>query len=523
MKKVSRMERTALTRIAFLLLAHKDPAAVAAQARMLTAKGDGVVIHFDAGARDDDWLALVEGMAGLPRVHLLRRRLRCGWGEWSLVAATLAMVQAALGTFPWATHLYLLSGDCRPLKPVHELRAYLAATGQDHIECADFFRSGWIKTGLREERVIFRHPFNERRQRRLFYLSLWGQRTLGLRRRLPAGLDIRIGSQWWCLRRETAEAVLALCRRRPRVRRFFRLSWVPDETFFQTLVSHLVPAAQIGPAPLTRVMFTDYGLPVVFHDDHAELLLGQEHGFFVRKVAPGAARLRQALSDRFLDPPGAPEPPRQPDLDKVLSWRARRGRHGRRSPPPPWERGLPAITVVLCKRWHVSARIAERVARATGRLPLGHVFDEARAGDPDMGGFAATPAERRADPAGYLRRAAETAGTAEVIVCLDPCRLDVLTALERHGARCLWLDAEDSRVFLEGHSRRIGLDGGLIEEVATELVAERVALERARPPDMTRINADDPTPVAAQRLARALDIDLPLASDLAQDLELTGG
>ena len=41
------------------------------------------------------------------------KRIKCGWGEWSLVQATLYAVEAALvGKFPRATHFYMLSGDC---------------------------------------------------------------------------------------------------------------------------------------------------------------------------------------------------------------------------------------------------------------------------------------------------------------------------------------------------------------------------------------------------------------------------
>ncbi|NEP81977.1 MAG: hypothetical protein F6K39_29815, partial [Okeania sp. SIO3B3] len=45
--------------------------------------------------------------------------------------------------------------------------------------------------------------------------------------------------------------VLDFCRKRRDVTAFFRRSWIPDETFFQTLVRHLVPAAEIENGTLT--------------------------------------------------------------------------------------------------------------------------------------------------------------------------------------------------------------------------------------------------------------------------------
>ncbi|MFN3294946.1 MAG: beta-1,6-N-acetylglucosaminyltransferase, partial [Gemmobacter sp.] len=92
---------------------------------------------------------------------------------------------------------------------------------------------------------------NERQRKWLFYKSLELQRKFGLSRSIPEDLKIRIGSQWWCLRRRTVEAVLDFVMRRRDIPRFFSTTWIPDETFFQTLVAHLVPDREIRLRPLT--------------------------------------------------------------------------------------------------------------------------------------------------------------------------------------------------------------------------------------------------------------------------------
>ena len=81
----------------------------------------------------------------------------------------------------------------------------------DYIENFDFFDSDWIKTGFKEERLIYRHWFNERTQKKLFYGSYEIQRRLGITREVPSDIQVMIGSQWWCLRRQTVEKVLAFC------------------------------------------------------------------------------------------------------------------------------------------------------------------------------------------------------------------------------------------------------------------------------------------------------------------------
>ena len=152
------------------------------------------------------------------------------------------------------------------------------------IESVDFFASDWIKTGIKEERLIYRHWFNERRASgcstpRWTCRSAWGWHGA-----VPEDLQIRIGSQWWCLRRRTVEAMLA---------------FLPSAAMSRGSSAHLDPGRDVLPDPgapsgarrrnpvrtLTFLMFTDYGMPVTFYNDHFDLLLAQDY-LFARKISP---------------------------------------------------------------------------------------------------------------------------------------------------------------------------------------------------------------------------------------------
>ena len=89
-----------MARIAFILLTHKDPQGVVDQARRLTAAGDYVAIHYDRGAPADGYRLIRQELSDHPGVTFAPVRIRCGWGEWSLVAATLAALVAELGLKP---------------------------------------------------------------------------------------------------------------------------------------------------------------------------------------------------------------------------------------------------------------------------------------------------------------------------------------------------------------------------------------------------------------------------------------
>ncbi|MEM8698713.1 MAG: beta-1,6-N-acetylglucosaminyltransferase, partial [Pseudomonadota bacterium] len=150
-----------MAKIAFLLMAHKGPGDVIAQAKALTAHGDAVVIHYDARAGREGYNEIRTALKGNPNIGFAKR-VRGGWGTWSLVQASLNMIRAAK-RFQGITHYYLISGDCYPTKSRSFIERMLAeAPHTDFIEVNDFYSSGWIRTGLRDERLIYRHWFNER-------------------------------------------------------------------------------------------------------------------------------------------------------------------------------------------------------------------------------------------------------------------------------------------------------------------------------------------------------------------------
>ena len=147
---------------------------------------------------------------------------------------------------------------------------------------------------MKEERLIYRHFFNERTQQWLFNTSFRLQQRFGLTHKIFHDIQIQIGSQWWCLRRRTVEWVLDFTRQRKDVMRFFQTTWILDETFFQTIVRHVVPENEIRTWTLTFLLFSDYGMPITLHDDQYDLLLSQDF-IFARKISPDADILKRRL------------------------------------------------------------------------------------------------------------------------------------------------------------------------------------------------------------------------------------
>jgi len=513
-----------MAKIAFILLCHRDPDAVVRQAQRLTAAGDYVAIHFDARAGKGAFERIRAGLAGNGNIVFARRE-KCGWGEWSLVKATLNAVTAAEAEFPDATHFYMVSGDCMPIKSAAYLHGFLEENDKDFIEAFDYYTSGWIKTGLQEERLIYRHYFNERKHKALFYTSMEWQKRLGLRRQPPRDLKMMIGSQWWCLRRETIEKMLRFIRKRHDVVRFFRTTWIPDETFFQTLVRRLIPYEQIESRTLTFLMFSDYGMPVTFYNDHHDFLLSQDH-MFARKISPEAHDLKARLGDLYAS--GRTKFDISGRGRELYQYLRVQGRNGRRFGPRFWEQESTLgrdreLLVIVSKKWQVALDLVQAIRDHTDLHAVGYVFDDIDAGLPHLGGIENRMEKRDRHRRATMRLLFDHYATDRLAMCVDPCRLELLR--DFHSDRCqtriLELDCNLSDEYLLAHAERIGLASAampratlarLLPTIRREFEAESEALRNAGFPDyfLFREKAD----IARNALALARFLGVPRATAL---------
>ena len=516
-----------MAKIAFILLCHKDPLGIIQQAERLTAAGDCMAIHFDARAKACDYEMIRSALAANPNVVLARRRVKCGWGEWSLVQATLHAAAAAVDAFADATHFYMLSGDCMAIKSAEYMHEFLDADDVDYVESFDFFASDWIKTGMKEERLIYRHFFNERSHQWAFYQSFEWQRRLGLTRAIPADLQIMIGSQWWCLRRRTIEWVLEFAARRRDVMRFFRTTWIPDETFFQTLVRHVVPDREIRNRTPTFLIFSDYGMPVTFYNDHFDLLLSQDF-LFARKISPDAADLKRRLGDLFASK--GVEFQISDEGRSLLKFLTGRGREGRRFAPRFWETEASLgrereLLILVCKKWHVAKRLAEGIRRIAGIPIIDYLFDEEATPLPDLGGIQSTLEKRNRHRRALMRMLFDYHATDRLVICLDPKNIELIEDFcsDRSVTRLLEIGCSFTDDYLIGHAKRVGLAG---EHTSPETLARllptirfdlRYESDRIRDGDFVHVHRIRET-APAQENAVPLAAFLSIAPEIAREL-----
>ncbi len=363
--------------VGIVMLVHTALGRAEQVARHWSAAGCPLVIHADASVPAKTFRAFQAALADLPDVRFSRRH-RCEWGTWGLVAASQSAAELMLEDFPQVRHVYLASGSCLPLRPVQELIDYLAARPHtDFIESATTADVPWTIGGLDAERFTLRFPFSWRKHRFLFdrYVAL--QRTLRMKRGIPGGIVPHMGSQWWCLTRQTLSAILT-DPERSAYDRYFSKVWIPDESYFQTLARQY--SRQIESRSLTLSKFDYQGKPHIFYDDHLQLLRRSDC-FVARKIWPRANR----LYDAFLTDEASAMKRTEPNpgkIDRIFSKAVERRTRGRpglymqsRFPVETRENGLTSAKYSVFQGFgELFENFEPWLARATGARVHGHLF-----------------------------------------------------------------------------------------------------------------------------------------------------
>ncbi|TAG19185.1 MAG: glycosyl transferase, partial [Rhodobacterales bacterium] len=308
----------------------------------------------------------------------------------------------------------------------------------------------------------------------------------------------------------------------------FRTTWIPDETFFQTIVAHLVPEREIRSRTLTFLMFTDYGMPATFYDDHHDLLLAQEY-LFARKISPDALTLKERLGALYIETGRSFQT--TGDGRRQFVFLTARGRQGRRFAPRFWETETRlgrdrTLLLVTCKKWHVAKRLVQRLRDVTQVPAVDYLFNEEAAALPDLGGIQTTLDKRMRHRRALVRMLFDFWETDRLILCVDPASTELIQDLynDRAEVRLLEIDCAFSDDYLVGHARRVGLAGPHTPPAAIDRLLPtirydvRFEIERLRDlglPGHHRMRELGDLGENARALAAFLDIPADTARDIA--------
>ena len=215
--------------LAYIIRTHLGPAQLERLVRRLATTESRFVIHVNRRADDAVYTEMRNRLDDVDRVTWAQR-VRCYWGGWSLVEATLASIDAAFADGEPFDHALLLTGQDYPLRPTAEIQEFFERhRGANFLHHFPLPTERWAYEDYGMSRIRYWHFERLRLRTHLARIPL-------LRRRFPAGYRPYGGMALWALTRDCLAFVREAVARDDRFVRFWRHTKIPDELFFQTLL-----------------------------------------------------------------------------------------------------------------------------------------------------------------------------------------------------------------------------------------------------------------------------------------------
>jgi hypothetical protein len=217
-------------RIAFLILAHKNPSQLE---RMLNAMDHPAFDYFIHVDRKADQSAF-GFLSKRNRVYFIRHAIKVFWGRYSLVQATLNGIGEILQSGEY-DYIHVMSAQDFPIKPPQEIYQYLQdKKGSEFITCIKESdnHEWWQDAALH----VWRYNFHNWRIPGKYRLQFLANKLLPPRKYPIAGHLVVGHSNWFTLTGACARYMIDYLVDHPEVVRFFKYTWGADELIFSTVV-----------------------------------------------------------------------------------------------------------------------------------------------------------------------------------------------------------------------------------------------------------------------------------------------
>lgn len=221
-------------RLAYIILAHTDPAHIVRLCRKLSAEAD-VFVHIEKNTPIEPFSVPLQGMEN---IHFITPRLHCRWGGWNAVAATAELLRAALKTAEYDRIVFLQGADY-PIKTAKQIQSFFAAHREtEFLRACDVTASGdpYFKEMCRV--VFFRnqedlvHKVLEKlMQHGRIYLRSGSVPIDG-----EKSVHAFWGSAQWAITGKCAEYIVHFYDTHPKFNQWFRHAFPTDEMYFATVV-----------------------------------------------------------------------------------------------------------------------------------------------------------------------------------------------------------------------------------------------------------------------------------------------
>ena len=219
-----------MARIAYCIVAYKDPEQVVRIVNRLQTESDFTYVHFDASIGEQrfrNWKRLIEKKCPNKNIEIVSV-FRCKYMSFGIVDAFLSSMKY-FDNFNYDYYINLTEG-CYPLKSAGVIKEQFDHQDSIFMEVFEMPFKKWFRGGM--FRLENRFYFFSRRK--YPYVRLF--RIPRLKKELPCGLKPYGGYGLFCLPKEVVRYILNFVEQKPSVKEFFKRTAIPDEIFFQTIL-----------------------------------------------------------------------------------------------------------------------------------------------------------------------------------------------------------------------------------------------------------------------------------------------
>lgn len=288
----------------YIVLAHANPRQLRRLIDRLNDVNTFFYVHIDLRSSINEF----ETEINLPNVFFIEKRIKCRWGDFSLVEATLEGMKA-VEKDDRSGYCLLVSGQDYPIKTNASLNAFLKKNeGYDFVELQPV-KELWTKNTWRARIEQYKFDFSDKREdfvvipyifsRSILYplniltiLKVLIKRVPKISlilepRQFPNYITPFAGSQWWAITTDTLKKILDFLENHEDYLTYNQYSFCPDEFFFHSIINFLQERKQAKVKPnLTFVNWKAAKAPspeVLKIEDFEKLSQLPEPYFFARK------------------------------------------------------------------------------------------------------------------------------------------------------------------------------------------------------------------------------------------------
>ncbi|MCT4565422.1 MAG: beta-1,6-N-acetylglucosaminyltransferase [Maledivibacter sp.] len=232
-RKVNKIKDNNRLKVAFLILAHKNPSQIVTFINALDCENTTFFIHINKESHIIDH-SLLQNINKKDNVFFIEKRQKVTKGGYSMVAATLLLLKECLKKDKY-DYISLHSGQDLPIKNKYEILDFLKKNrGKEFLRFTKVPRKGWgIGDGLhRIEYYWFIDEFGFDRSYKLYEK----QKELNIKRKYFEDIQLYGGSLWNTITGECAQFIIDYVSKNKSFCDYYKYTLYPDEEIFHTII-----------------------------------------------------------------------------------------------------------------------------------------------------------------------------------------------------------------------------------------------------------------------------------------------